>query len=284
MDLPRPLVDATWLAEHLGTPDLVVADVRWIPGGTTTDVEDAFAAGHIPGALLIDVDRDLAARAGAGGRHPLPTPEDFAEAMSRCGIGDGASVVAVDDAGGSLAARLWWMLDAVGRPAAVLDGGLQTWTGRLARDPAAPSPSRFTPRPWPPEAIVDPDGLAEILHSGEAVVVDARAGERFRGEAEPIDPVAGHVPGADSAPWTDNLDPATGRFRSPAELRRRYEALGAAAGAIAMCGSGVTACHDLLAMRIARIDRTRLFAASWSGWIADRSRPVASGPDAREPA
>ena len=278
MDLPRPLVDATWLAGHLGEPALVVADVRWIPGGGAGDVVDSFSAGHIPGAVLLDVDRDLAAPAGTGGRHPLPTPGAFAAAMSRAGIGDGTRVVAVDDAGGSLAARLWWMLDVLNHPVAVLDGGLQAWTGARAMGPADPMASGFAVRPWPVAASVSPGSLVEMLRNGVRLV-DARAQDRYRGDAEPIDPVAGHVPGAVNAPWIDNLDPVTGRFRSPAELRRRYEALGVGEGTVAMCGSGVTACHDLLAMRVAGIDRTRLFAASWSGWIVDGSRRVATGPD-----
>ena len=277
MELPRPLVDPAWLVRHLDAPDLVVADVRWIPGGTASDVADAFAAGHLPGAVLLDVDRDLAAPAGAGGRHPLPTPEAFARAMSRAGIGDASSVVAVDDAGGSLAARLWWMLDVLGRPVAVLDGGSPAWPGPMVEGAPAPTPTSFTPAAWPADAIVDADAVAAILRTGEAAVVDARAAERYRGEVEPIDAVAGHVPGAVSAPWPDNLDPRTGRFRSPESLRRRFEVLGAGDGAVAMCGSGITACHDVLAMRVAGLDRTRLFAGSWSGWIAEGSRPVATG-------
>ena len=170
------------------------------------------------------------------------------------------------------------MLDVLNHPVAVLDGGLQAWTGAQAMGPADPMASGFAVRPWPVAASVSPGSLVEMLGNGVRLV-DARAQDRYRGDAEPIDPVAGHVPGAVNAPWIDNLDPATGRFRSPAELRRRYEALGAGEGTVAMCGSGVTACHDLLAMRVAGIDRTRLFAASWSGWIVDRSRPVATGPD-----
>lgn len=279
MDLPRPLVEPAWLARHLDSPDLVVADIRWIPGGAADDVEHAFAGGHIPGAVLLDVDRDLAAPAGPRGRHPLPTPERFADVMSRSGIGDGTSVVAVDDAGGSLAARLWWMLDVLGHPVAVLDGGSQAWAGALATGPPVPSPATFSPLPWPAESIADADAVATMLRRKGPPVLDARAAERYRGEVEPVDRIAGHVPGAVSAPWAGNLDPATGRFRSAEELRRRFDAAGAAEGAVAMCGSGVTACHDLLAMRVAGLRRTRLFAGSWSGWIADGSRPVATGPE-----
>jgi thiosulfate/3-mercaptopyruvate sulfurtransferase len=284
-------VDSAWLAEQNGAADLVLADVRWLPGRSARDVEAAFAQRHLPGAVLLDIDRDLAAPAGAGGRHPLPTPEAFAATMARVGIGDGTSVVAYDDAEGSLAARLWWMLDVLGHPVAVLDGGSRAWTGPWSTGPPsrslarslAPSsaPSSFTGAPWPVAAMVDPDEVGTILRTGAGAgaVLDARAEERYRGEVEPIDPIAGHVPGAVSAPWSGNLDPATGLFRSPDELRRRYDSIGAGDGSIAMCGSGVTACHDLLALRVAGRARTRLFAASWSGWIADRSRPVATGPE-----
>jgi thiosulfate/3-mercaptopyruvate sulfurtransferase len=285
MDLPRPLVDAGWLGEHLGSAHLVVADVRWVPGGSAADVAAAFEAGHVPGAVLLDVDRDLAGPAGRRGRHPLPAPAAFAEAMSRCGVDDRASVVAVDDAGGSLAARLWWMLDALGLPVAVLDGGTGTWSGPLERGPSSPARATFTPRPWPSGSIVDADELAGLLRRREAVLFDTRVGERYRGEVEPIDAVAGHVPGALSAPWADNLDPATGRFRPPSELRERYAAATTHADrAVTMCGSGVTACHALLAMRVAGLGRARLFPGSWSGWIAEGSRPVAVGPEPGEPA
>jgi thiosulfate/3-mercaptopyruvate sulfurtransferase len=274
---PRTIVDATWLAAHLDAPDLIVADVRWLPGAGAAEVRAAFEAGHLPGAVLLDIDRDLAGAAGRGGRHPLPSPGAFAASMSRCGIGDESYVVATDDAGGSLAARLWWMLDALGHASAVLDGGSQAWGGPWSTGASSRPPAQFTAAPWPAGATADPSEVVRLLRTAAATVVDARAAERYRGEVEPIDAIAGHVPGAINVPWSDNLDPATGRFRSAAELRRRYEGVGA--GAVAMCGSGVTACHDLLAMRIAGLDRPRLFAGSWSGWIADASRPVATGPE-----
>jgi thiosulfate/3-mercaptopyruvate sulfurtransferase len=286
MDVPRrvratwsrTIVDAAWLAAHLGAPDLVIADVRWLPGAGPAEVEAAFEAGHLPGAVMLDVDRDLAGPAGRGGRHPLPTPRAFATSMRRCGIGDDAYVVAYDDAGGSLAARLWWMLDALGHASAVLDGGSPAWGGPRSTGASSRPPASFTAAPWPAGAMVDRAEVARLLRTEAATVVDARSAERYRGEVEPIDAIAGHVPGAINVPWSDNLDPATGRFRSAADLRRRYEPVGAE-GAVAMCGSGVTACHDLLAMRIAGLDRLRLFAGSWSGWIADPSRPVATGPE-----
>jgi thiosulfate/3-mercaptopyruvate sulfurtransferase len=277
MELPGPLVSPEWLVEHLGEAGLVVADVRWVRDGSSRAV---FEAGHLPGAILLDADDDLSAIGEGAGRHPLPTPEAFAHAMEAVGIGDGTPVVAYDDVRGSIAARLWWMLDAIGHPVALLDGGLAAWSGPIVSGPAVtePGPTTFAPRPWPPARLTDADGVAEALRSA-TVVLDARAAERYRGEAEPIDPVAGHIPGARSAPWTDNLDPATERFLSADRLRARYEELGVRTGGdtIAYCGSGLTAALDLLALRLAGFDDGRLYGGSWSGWIEDPARPVATG-------
>lgn len=263
MELPRPLVDPVWLAQHLDTPGLVVADVRWIPGGTAGDVAEAFAAAHVPGSVLLDVDRDLAAPPGAGGRHPLPAPEAFAAAMSRAGIADVTPVVAVDDAGGSLAARLWWMLDVLGHPVAVLDGGRAAWPGREETGPPHPrSAAAFTPRPWPADAIVDPPALEGIVRRGEVPVLDARSPERYRGEVEPIDPVAGRIPGAVNVPY----GPATS---FPADVLEAEEI-------IVYCGSGITASVDLLALAAAGREDARLYAGSWSDW-SSRGLPAERG-------
>lgn len=279
-ELPGPLVDAAWVGAHMGADDLVVADVRWVAGGTAEDARSRYEAGHLPGAIFLGIDGDLAAPAFEGpGRHPLPSPEAFAATMTRVGIGDGSVVVTYDDARGSLSARLWWMLDALGERVALLDGGLASWSGPLETGPAAASAPAggFTPRPWPAGAIVDADDVARALGEG-AVVLDARTSERYRGEVEPLDPVAGHIPGAVSAPWTGNLD-GTGRFLGAAELRSRFEHLGADAGAIAQCGSGVTSCHHLFAMRLAGLVGGRLYVGSWSDWVHDGSRPVEMGED-----
>lgn len=281
MRLPGPLVDADWLARAIGDPALAVADVRWYPDGSG---RARFEQGHIPGAVFVDVDSDLASpKTRSSGRHPLPSPEAFAQAMERAGIGDGSLVVAYDDVGGSNAARLWWMLSATRHRAAVLDGGLQAWRGPLE---AGSSPTRaaegqeFTPRPWPEDRIADANEVERLRRDPGAVVLDARAAERYRGEVEPIDPVAGHVPGARTAPWSENLDPETGRFRSPAELTRQYRARGVQEGkdVVAYCGSGVTSCHDVLALELAGIRGAKLYVGSWSEWITDPSRPVAEGP------
>lgn len=280
MRIPGPLVDVEWLLEVMIDPRLVVADVRWYPDGSG---RARFEEGHIPGAVFVDVDTDLASpKTTDSGRHPLPSPESFAEAMEKAGVGDETMVVAYDDAGGSNAARLWWMLSVTGHPAAVLDGGLQAWTRTLETGPSTPRPGggRFTPRPWPEDRIVDAAAVDRFRRDPGAVVLDARASERYRGEKEPIDPVAGHIPGALNAPWSENVDPRTGRFRSPEELREQYRARGVEAGreVVAYCGSGVTSCHDVLALELAGIRGAKLFVGSWSEWITDPSRPVAKGP------
>ena len=278
--LPGPLIDAEWLQRALDEEDVAVADVRWYPKGGG---REAYEEGHVPGAVFVDVDADLAGpRSGDSGRHPLPAPQAFAEAMERAGIGDDTALVAYDDAGGSNAARLWWMLTATGHPAAVLDGGLAAWPGALEQGPGrSRPPAHFTPRPWPTDRIADAAQVDRLRRDPSAVVLDARSAERFRGEVEPIDPVAGHIPGAGNAPWAENLDPVTGRFLPPGELRRRYQALGVdgTRTVVAYCGSGVTSCHDVLALEVAGLGRAKLYVGSWSGWIADPSRPMARGPD-----
>jgi thiosulfate/3-mercaptopyruvate sulfurtransferase len=281
-----PLVSSDWLRANLGMPGLVVADVRWVPGGSATE---AFEHGHIPGAILFDADTDLAGKpfTEGPGRHPLPSPEAFAPTMSRAGIGDDTTVIAYDDNGGSYAARLWWMLDALGRGAvAVLDGALAGWDGPLETGPAAQGrePATFTAKLWPRELIADAADIADAIRNVSAVVLDARAPERYRGNVEPIDPVAGHIPGARSAPWAGNLDPTTGRFLDTDALRKRYEALGmdGTNQAIAQCGSGLTACHDVFAIRVAGLGRARLYEGSWSDWVSDPSRPVATDDDTRQ--
>jgi thiosulfate/3-mercaptopyruvate sulfurtransferase len=285
MDLPGPLVEAGWLAaakrEH-EPPELVVADVRWYPDRPR---RSGYVEAHIPGAVYLDVDTDLAAPVrpgGQGGRHPLPDPDAFAQAMSNAGIGDRTAVVVYDDASGSTAARLWWMLRALDRQAAVLDGGFSSWTGPVATgDGEPPRPASFTATPWPFGAVVDARIVDGLRDRRGAAIVDARAVERYRGEIEPIDPVAGHIPGAVNVPWTDLIDPVSRRFLPPGEIRARYRAAGITPGVetIAQCGSGVVACHAILALELAGIGGVRLYVGSWSDWISEPGRPIATGPD-----
>jgi thiosulfate/3-mercaptopyruvate sulfurtransferase len=260
-----PLVTGQWLAEHLS--EVRVVDVRWYLDGRSGRA--AYLAGHLPGAVWLDVDSDLSAPASPDdGRHPLPTPEHFAAALGAAGIAEGTPVVAYDDAGGSIAARLWWMLHALGEPVAVLDGGLAAWPGALATDRPSFSPRHRLPRPWPDNRFLSAD---EVLGSA-AAVYDARTAERYAHGDPTIDPRPGHIPGARSAPWAGNLD-ADGQFRPASELRQRF-AEAVERGAIAYCGSGVTACHDLLAMELAGIESTALYPGSWSQWGADERRPA----------
>jgi len=271
-----PIVDAAWLADRLDDPDLVVADVRWYLDGRSGRAE--YEAGHIPGAVFVDLDTVLSAPpTPEGGRHPLPDPESFAAAMGALGIGDDTRVVAYDDTGGVTAGRLWWMLDALGRKAAVLDGGIAAWEGEPSTAPVVPNPAAFTATPWPADRVISADELEDAL-GGDTVVLDARGAERFaRGGA--VDPRPGHVPGARSAPAIDNL--VGGRLRPPEALAGRYRSVGAdEQPVVAYCGSGVSACLDLLALRRAGLPDGRLFVGSWSAWGADERRPAETGPDA----
>lgn len=253
-----------------------LVDIRWALDGSKD--RSTYLAGHLPGAVYVDLGTDLAGPASREeGRHPLPAPVVFAAAMARAGISDGDTVIAYDDSDGSQASRLVWMLRALGEEAALLDGGLRAQVAagaELAIDDVRPPGGAFTPRPWGSDVIAMPDEAA----LGAALVIDARAAERYRGETEPIDPRAGHIPGAHSVPFAGNVD-ADGRFLPPAALRERFAAVGAdeAADVIVYCGSGVTATFDLLALERAGL-AGRLLPGSWSQWSADPSRPVATGP------
>lgn len=268
-----PVVTSDWLAEH---PAAILADVRWYLDGRSG--RDAWASGHLPGAVFVDLDAVLASAASPeAGRHPLPEPHVFAEGMAAAGIGDDAVVVAYDDAGGASAGRLVWLLRMLGKDAALLDGGLQGWSGDLEEGPVEVSPATFTTRPWDPAALATIDDAATALR-----VVDARAAERYRGDAEPVDPRAGHIPGALNIPFAGNLAPGK-RFRSPEELRARFAEHGItdATGVVVYCGSGVSACHDLIALEHAGLGRARLYPGSWSQYAATE-RPAATGDEPGE--
>lgn len=274
MILPGPSVSAQWVVENLDR--IRLADVRWsIPTGPK---RDDYLDGHLPGAVFVDLDRDLSDPPGERGRHPLPSAQRFALARARLGF-DQRPVVAYDDSSGSVAARLWWMLDAIGLPAAVLDGGIAAWDGPLESGWVDPVPSPIEPVPWPADRFVDIDDVADLV-AGGAVLLDARSAERFRGEPNPIDTRPGHVPGARSRPWTDNLGD-DGRLQSPDRLAGDLDRLGAVPGAdlVANCGSGVTGCHLLWAAAVAGRPPGRLYTGSWSEWSADPDRPVATGDE-----
>ena len=268
------LITPEALLARLDDPTLRIADVRWWlvdPGKGRRD----YAVAHIPGATFVDVDADLVGPSGPG-RHPLPSPAAFSARMAALGIADDTEVVAYDDAGGSIAARLWWMLDDLGHPrVSVLDGGIQAWLaagGPVTAEVPAPRPGRLSLRDaW--SRTIDREAL--IARLGEIALIDARAPERYRGDLEPIDPVPGHIPTAVNHPTAGNLD-AGGRFLDPGILRLRYASLGE--DVVASCGSGVTACHAALAMRVAGLPAPLLYPGSYSDWSRS-GLPVATGDE-----
>ena len=276
-DSPQgPLVSVADLAALLG--EVSVLDVRYRLGGPPGPPE--FAAGHVPGAAYVDLEGDLAAPPGAGGRHPLPAPADFEAAMRGAGVSRDRPVVVYDDWAGRAAARAWWLLRLHGHPdVRVLDGGWSAWQAAgLTVEAGAPAvePGDFTAAADPGMRVVEAGDVP-----GVAVLIDARAPERYRGEVEPVDPVAGHIPGAVNLPTDRNLAD-DGRFRSPEELAAAYAEVGATSGAdvAVYCGSGVTAAHDVLALEVAGVSAA-LYPGSWSGWITDPERPVTTGQSPR---
>jgi thiosulfate/3-mercaptopyruvate sulfurtransferase len=276
------LVDTATLAAHLDDPRWIVFDCRHDLARPDAGRE-AYLESHIPGARFLHMDEDLSGPvSGRNGRHPLPDPAAFAAKLGAAGVGPDSQVVAYDEQAGATAARLWWMLRWLGHAAvAVLDGGLAKWRREERPETAALPrvvPARFEPRPRP--HTVDVGFVAAHLQDPGTRLVDARSAERYRGEAEPIDPVAGHIPGSVNRFVRENLGPG-GVFKPAAELRAEWQRLLAGApaeGVVHSCGSGVAACHNLLAMEIAGLPGSRLYAGSWSEWCADPRRPVAVGP------
>jgi thiosulfate/3-mercaptopyruvate sulfurtransferase len=268
-----PLISPETLLTRVGDPDLRIADVRWWLADRAKGRRD-YDAAHLPGAVFVDLDTDLAALPGPG-RHPMPSPADFAARMAELGFDDRTAIVAYDDAGGTIAARLWWMLDDLGHHRVrVLDGGIAAWEamgGPLTEEVPAVTPGHLTLADhW--SRTIDGDGLAARL--GTVGLIDARAPERYRGEIEPVDAVGGHIPTAVSRPSGGNLG-ADGRFQAPDVLRARFEALSDAGDVVTYCGSGVTACHNALAMRVAGLADPILYAGSYSDWTRG-ARPVAT--------
>lgn len=279
--IPTPLIDAPTLRQRLAAGDpLVLLDCGFDLADAAAGAR-AFAAGHLPGAWHAHLDHDLSGpKNGHNGRHPLPAPEAWAATLGRWGVAPGVPVVAYDDHGGVYAARAWWLLRWAGHAeCAVLDGGRAAWRaagGEFVPGETAPASPR-PPYPMAGRATLPTLDTAEVQHRlGARVLVDARAPERYRGEIEPLDPVAGHIPGALNRFFKQNLG-EDGRFKPAAELRAEFEALLAGRAAVHQCGSGVTACHNLLAMVAAGLDAGALYPGSWSAWCSDASRPVARG-------
>jgi len=276
------LVTTEDLAAHLDDPNWVILDCRF----TLTDTEagrQAYEKAHIPGARYVHLDDDLSAPVSeTTGRHPLPDPRELAEKLCGWGVGVNKQVVVYDDSYGAMAVRLWWMMRWLGHPGvALLDGGYPKWL-REKRPVNAdiPTPHKATCACLPePSQIVGADEVMRASREGDQIIIDARPDRRFTGEFEPLDPVAGHVPGAINWPFDENLD-VDGTFLPPEALRENYQALLKGKPtwqAIHMCGSGVTACHNILAMEIAGLPGSRLYPGSWSEWITDPARPVATG-------
>jgi len=267
-----PLVEAGWLRAHLHDADVRVIDFRWYL--LRRDGREEYGNGHIPGAAFVDLE-SVTGKEG-GGRHPLPTSGQFEEEMQRAGVDSNTRVVVYDDAAAApTASRLWFLLGLFGhRAQAVLDGGLQSWGPTLEIETPTIERGNFKAAEPDMSRVLDCEAVSALRG---VPLIDARAGERYRGETEPIDPKAGHIPGAKSLPYTENLAP-DGRLKSATELRRQYRALGAKAGAVFYCGSGVNATQQLLAMEIAGLPNARLYAGSWSDW-SNRDLPVAIGAE-----
>ncbi|MFI9081564.1 sulfurtransferase [Streptomyces sioyaensis] len=273
------IITATELASELAQSTApVLLDVRYQLGGPPGRPQ--YEAGHVPGAVYVDLDSELAAPPGPAGRHPLPDLEVFAGAMRAAGVRADRPVVVYDGGQSWAAARAWWLLRWTGHPdVRVLDGGLAAWQasgGALSVDQPTPPAGDFTPLPGA-LPVLTADDAAALARRG--VLLDARAAERYRGEVEPIDPVAGHIPGAVSAPTTENVAEGSTVFRAASELAQRFASLGATADAEVgvYCGSGVSAAHEVLALAVAGVPAA-LYVGSWSEWTADPSRPVATGP------
>jgi thiosulfate/3-mercaptopyruvate sulfurtransferase len=270
-----PFVDADFVGAH---PVAVLADVRWYLDGR--DGRAAFEAGHLPGAVWVDLDHQLAGvdQPATQGRHPFPTPAAFAAAMGSLGIGNDTLVIAYDDTGGLTAGRLAVMLRMLGCDATVLVGGLAAWTGPIETGPARiPAPAEFAAIEWPSDRLADADDVERIAAVGGAVL-DARSHERFLGDVTQIDKRPGHIPGARSAPWSAVLG-SDNTPRSVADLRDHFQRLGVddEHEVVAYCGSGVSACMNILAMEHAGLATPLLYVASWSGWSADSNREAATG-------
>ncbi|MDE2996789.1 MAG: sulfurtransferase [Bacteroidota bacterium] len=281
-----PLIEPDALKEILGDLDVRIVDCRF-------DLADphlghqAWLTSRIPGAFYAHLDDDLSSPVGDGtrGRHPLPSPSEIFDLLEGWGVSEEVLLVIYDDSGGAFASRLWWMTRWLGHEGVcVLNGGWSAWqrSGGIVDtdEPVPTAPASNSKRektitlPWVAEA--------DDLHKPGVLLVDSRASERYEGRSEPIDPVAGHVPGAVNLPWMENLGP-DGNFLSKERLLSRWEGLGDPISAICYCGSGVTACHNILAAAVAGLPIPRLYSPSWSGWISDPSRPIVTGSDNTDP-
>jgi len=277
----RTVISTAELMGHIGDTSWRIFDCRHDLADPAVG-ERAYHEAHVPNAQFLHLDRDLSGpKTGKNGRHPLPDPDRLATTFARCGVSNDTQVIAYDDSAGMFAARLWWLLRWLGHDAvALLDGGLSAWKNAgypLINDPPTVSPSSFQRRLG--ARPVDVQFVQSRLRRSDMLLIDARAPERFRGETEPLDPVAGHIPGAVNRPFQSNLD-RDGRYKPAAQLRDEFTALlrqRPSGSIVSYCGSGVAACHHLLALEIAGLGGARLYSGSWSEWCSDTSRPVATG-------
>jgi thiosulfate/3-mercaptopyruvate sulfurtransferase len=277
------LITTEELAQHLDDPEWIVIDTRHELSNPATGPK-LYAEGHIPGAYFMHVDHDLSApKTGKNGRHPLPDIGEFAAKVNERGVAPGRQVVIYDDISGNYAVRLWWMLRWLGHDRiAILDGGYPLWVKegrRVTKDVPPPRKGAFVPKPHLGDSV-DVHYVERFSQAPTVKLVDARSAERFAGQNETIDPVAGHVPGAVNRFWKDNLEP-DGHFKAASKLRAEFDQLlgGMPSGSVVhMCGSGVTACHNLFAMELAGLAGSKLYPGSWSEWCADPARAVAKGP------
>lgn len=279
------LVSTDWLASHLNDSNIRIADVRWYLFEKAKTGEREYLRGHIPGAVFIDLDTALAKHGVIGpGRHPIPNAPAFADAMSHAGIDARTHVIVYDDRGGATCARLWWLLRYFGHDnVSLLDGGIAQWIaeGRaLQSDVSKVARKNFVAQSPRQSMVVGKLAVDSLRRDPRAHVFDVRVGERYRGEIEPIDPKAGHVPGAKNAPIAGNLKSESDlRFRAPDEIRARFENLGVARDdkVVAYCGSGINACQTVFALTLAGFERSLLYEGSWSDWSRDDILPVATG-------
>ncbi len=270
----KPFPPIVSLKEVRDLEGVIFCDVRWYLDRTPG--RQKYNEGHIPGAIFVDLDEHLATLPRKSqGRHPLPAAASFAASMGALGISHRDPVVAYDDSGGMSAGRLVWMLRLVGHNAALLDGGLNAWSTSLETEPQSRNSVDHPTRDWPTDLIADADAAGLAGSSSQETLVDARSSDRFSGANEPVDPKGGHIPGAINLPFAENLD-AEGFFLSAEDLRSRFETAGCADGdsTVMYCGSGVSACNNLLAFEYAGLGRARLYAGSWSQWSNSNDRPV----------
>lgn len=278
-----PLVSAAWLQDRINDPNVRIIDVRWYLTEPQRGRQE-YQQSHIPRAIFVDLDTDLAAPRGSGpGRHPLPKPEDFQAVLQRASISNTTHVIAYDSSGGAAAARFWWLLRYVGHTKiSLLDGGWQAWQAAnypTTEEVYRPMPSKFTLN-INTEMVIDADTVEQLRQQTGTLLLDARATERYEGKVEPMDAKAGHIPGARSAPFAGNLQ-ADSSFKQADELRHRFDNLGLAEAeqVVCYCGSGVTAAHNLFALHLLGYNDAVLYEGSWSDWSSDPARPVATGSE-----